>query len=90
MMNNKDEPIEMKINYVRVYQNKNDPKQKVGCSTPERPTSQYIKGHAELYKRNMDVRCVAWSNFIPTHTICKNVPRFIILSLTFVFLYLIL
>jgi len=54
MMNNKDEPIEMKVNWVRVYQNKNDPKQKVGCSTPERPTSQYIKGHPEMYKKAND------------------------------------
>jgi len=50
MMNNESAVPEYKINYVRVYQNRNDPKQKVGCSTPERPTKQYIEGHEDLYK----------------------------------------
>ena len=35
-------------------QNKNDPKQKVGCSTPERPTSKYIEAHADKYKKKSD------------------------------------
>lgn len=43
-----------KINWVRVYQNKNDPKQKIGCSTPERPTRRYIEANADLYKRAVD------------------------------------
>eukprot|EP00804_Cyclotella_cryptica_P029784 CCRYP_020653-RB/>CCRYP_020653-RB protein AED:0.30 eAED:0.30 QI:255/1/1/1/0.66/0.5/4/1655/442 len=43
-------PIEYKINYVRVYQDKNDPKQKVGCSTPERPTRKFIEAHEKKYK----------------------------------------
>jgi len=46
---------EMRVNYVRVYQNPNDPTQKVGCSTPERPTRQYIEAHQELYKQATDV-----------------------------------
>ena len=36
-------PVEYKVNWVRVYQDKNDPKQKVGCSTPERPTRKYMQ-----------------------------------------------
>jgi len=45
----------MKINYVRVYQDVTDEKQKVGCSTPERPTRKYIKANENLYKREGDV-----------------------------------
>ena len=54
MMNNETAP-EYKVNYVRVYQNPNNPKHKVGCSTPERPTKRYIKGHENLYKTGNDV-----------------------------------
>eukprot|EP00555_Chaetoceros_dichaeta_P009161 CAMPEP_0198258190 /NCGR_PEP_ID=MMETSP1447-20131203/7686_1 /TAXON_ID=420782 /ORGANISM="Chaetoceros dichaeta, Strain CCMP1751" /LENGTH=650 /DNA_ID=CAMNT_0043945261 /DNA_START=62 /DNA_END=2014 /DNA_ORIENTATION=+ len=53
MMKNETGP-EYKVNYVRVYQNPNNPKQKVGCSTPERPTKRYIKGHEEFYKTEND------------------------------------
>jgi hypothetical protein len=48
-------PIEYKINYVRVYQDANDPKQKVGCSTPERPTRKFIEAHEKKYKLADDV-----------------------------------
>ena len=54
-MMQKDEP-EYKINWVRVYQDPNDPAQKVGCSTPERPTRRYIEGHEGLYKQESDIR----------------------------------
>mmetsp|Transcript_41752 Transcript_41752/g.77239 ORF Transcript_41752/g.77239 Transcript_41752/m.77239 type:complete len:657 (-) Transcript_41752:751-2721(-) len=43
-----------KVNYVRVYQDPNDPKQKVGCSTPERPTRKWIEGHEADYKQEGD------------------------------------
>eukprot|EP00816_Leptocylindrus_hargravesii_P012977 CAMPEP_0196803252 /NCGR_PEP_ID=MMETSP1362-20130617/2615_1 /TAXON_ID=163516 /ORGANISM="Leptocylindrus danicus, Strain CCMP1856" /LENGTH=621 /DNA_ID=CAMNT_0042174709 /DNA_START=115 /DNA_END=1980 /DNA_ORIENTATION=+ len=43
-----------KMNYVRVYQNKNDEQHKVGCSIPERPTRKYIEGHPYLYKTEDD------------------------------------
>mmetsp|Transcript_18812 Transcript_18812/g.33884 ORF Transcript_18812/g.33884 Transcript_18812/m.33884 type:complete len:682 (-) Transcript_18812:178-2223(-) len=46
---------EYKINWVRVYQDKNDPKQKVGCSTTERPTKTFIEAHEEKYMRAGDV-----------------------------------
>ncbi|EED93119.1 beta-glycan assembly-like protein, partial [Thalassiosira pseudonana CCMP1335] len=42
-------PVEYKVNWVRVYQDKNDPKQKVGCSTPERPTRKFIEAHEKKY-----------------------------------------
>jgi len=47
---------EYKINWVRVYQNPDNPKHKVGCSTPERPTRKYIEAHENLYKKIDDVR----------------------------------
>lgn len=62
MMKNETVP-EYKVNYVRVYQNPNNPKQKVGCSTPERPTKQYIKAHEELYKTVNDVSVVPIKGF---------------------------
>ncbi len=51
----KEAPAEYKINYVRVYQDPNDPKQKVGCSTPERPTRKFIEAHQNKYKMATDV-----------------------------------
>jgi hypothetical protein len=47
-------PPEYKINWVRVYQNPSNSLQKVGCSTPERPTRRFIEAHADLYKREND------------------------------------
>lgn len=48
-------PAEYKINWVRVYQDKNDPKQKVGCSTKERPTRKFIEAHEKKYMQAGDV-----------------------------------
>lgn len=48
------EPPVYKIDWVRVYQDPTDPKQKVGCSTPERPTRKFIVAHADKYKRQDD------------------------------------
>ena len=48
-------PAEYKINWIRVYQDKNDPKQKVGCSTKERPTRKFIKAHEKKYMLAEDV-----------------------------------
>lgn len=49
-----DSPPEFKINSIRVYQNPNDEKQKVGCSTPERPTATYIKAFQDKFKEPED------------------------------------
>lgn len=47
-------PASFLVDHVRVYQSKrNDTSalaQKVGCSTPERPTRQWIAGHVSAYK----------------------------------------
>lgn len=45
---------EYKINWVRVFQDKDNPTQKVGCSTPERPTRKFIKAHQDVYKQSQD------------------------------------
>jgi hypothetical protein len=55
MMTRRDSP-QYKINWVRVYQDLNKPEQKVGCSTPERPTRRYIEAHEKLYKSESDDR----------------------------------
>lgn len=55
-----EEKPKMKVNWVRVYQDPRDPTQKVGCSTPERPTRQYIDAHQELYKQATDVSLFTW------------------------------
>lgn len=56
MMNNKTAIPEYKANWVRVYQNSKDEKQKVGCSTPERPTKKYIEANEGLYKTANDAK----------------------------------
>ena len=43
-----------KIDWVRVYQDPSKEEQKVGCSTPERPTRRYIEAHEKLYKTDQD------------------------------------
>jgi len=49
----KDKPA-YKVDWVRVYQDPNKPEQKIGCSTPERPTRRYIEAHPHLYKTEHD------------------------------------
>ena len=60
MMMNVTNLPKYKINWVRVYQDPNDELQKVGCSTPERPTRKYIEAHEEIYKLSSDV---SWTIF---------------------------
>jgi hypothetical protein len=55
MLSNKTDVPQFKTNWVRVYQNPVDEKQKVGCSTPERPTKTYIEANEGLYKTADDV-----------------------------------
>ncbi|VEU45172.1 unnamed protein product [Pseudo-nitzschia multistriata] len=54
MMTKGKEPPKYKIDWVRVYQDPTKNEQKVGCSTPERPTRQYIEAHEKLYKTDLD------------------------------------
>lgn len=42
-------PANFEIDYVRVWQAKNEPKHQLGCSTEDRPTHLFIKGHKERY-----------------------------------------
>jgi hypothetical protein len=49
----------MKVNYVRVYQDKSDDRHKVGCSTPERPTRKYIIANQDTFKQATDVSTTA-------------------------------
>lgn len=53
MMTSEDKP-EYKINWVRVYQDPENPVEKVGCSTPERPTRKWIEAHEGMYKTKAD------------------------------------
>lgn len=47
-------PAHFEIDYVRVYQAVNESKHKLGCSTRERPTDLFIKGHAQRYMAEGD------------------------------------
>lgn len=42
-------PANFEIDYVRVWQAKNESKHKLGCSTKERPTELFIKAHKKRY-----------------------------------------
>lgn len=42
-------PASFEIDYVRVWQAVDEPKHQVGCSTKDRPTELFIKGHKERY-----------------------------------------
>lgn len=42
-------PAEFKIGHVRVYQNKNDGNQSIGCNPRSHPTKRYIDGHPQKY-----------------------------------------
>lgn len=53
LMMSQIEPV-YKVNWVRVYQDPTDEQQKVGCSTPERPTKKFIEAFKELYMKEGD------------------------------------
>lgn len=54
MMSNEETPPQYKIDWVRVYQDPTKEEQKVGCSTPERPSRRYIEAHEKLYMMEHD------------------------------------
>jgi len=56
MMTKEKNSPQYKIDWVRVYQDPSKEEQKVGCSTPERPSRQYIEANQELYKTEEDDR----------------------------------
>lgn len=43
-------PAEMKIDYIRLYQDPHDPSHTTSCSPPAYPTQQFIADHAERFK----------------------------------------
>ena len=45
----KNLPAHFEIDYVRVYQDENNPKHETGCSTKNRPTAKFIEGHKKRY-----------------------------------------
>ncbi len=47
-------PAQFEIDYVRVWQAKDDPSHQLGCSTEDRPTDLFIKGHTERYMEDGD------------------------------------
>jgi hypothetical protein len=55
MMTKQMQPPQYKVNWVRVYQDPDAPEQKIGCSTPERPTRRWIEAHSHLYKEEGDM-----------------------------------
>ena len=42
-------PNSFEIDYVRIYQVKDDPRHMLGCSPPSRPTAEWIDGHRDRY-----------------------------------------
>jgi beta-glucanase (GH16 family) len=56
MMTKQKTSPKYKVDWVRVYQDPSKEEQKVGCSTPERPTRRYIEAHEKLYKTDKDER----------------------------------
>lgn len=47
-------PATFEIDYVRVYQAKNESKHSLGCSPVKKPTELYIKGHEKRYMEKGD------------------------------------
>jgi hypothetical protein len=43
-------PAEMRVDYVRLYQDPDDPTHTLGCSPPSHPTAGFIATHAERYQ----------------------------------------
>lgn len=43
-------PAEFKIDYVRIYQHTQDPRQTIGCNPRDYPTKRFIKAHEFRYK----------------------------------------
>jgi len=45
----KNFPAYFLIDYIRVYQDESEKAHKVGCSTPEHPSSRYIEAHSNIF-----------------------------------------
>jgi len=51
-------PAEFSVDYVRIWQNKKDPLQTVGCNPPDFPTRKFILAHEYRYKVLTDVHAL--------------------------------
>lgn len=51
-------PAKFKIDYVRIYQNKADPKHSIGCNPKAFPTKRFIMAHEYRYKSTHDVHAL--------------------------------
>ena len=49
-------PASFEIDYVRVFQAKNESKHILGCSPESRPTAQYIEGHSKRFMQEGETR----------------------------------
>ena len=50
MKNCKNLPAKIEIDYIRLYQDKEDPSHTLGCSPERFPTAEFIEAHSERYK----------------------------------------
>jgi hypothetical protein len=51
-------PAEFAIDYIRIYQNKKDPSQTIGCNPKEYPTKRFISAHEYRYKDKESVHAL--------------------------------
>lgn len=52
-------PAEFKVDWIRLYQNKKDPRQTIGCNPKEYPTKRFILAHEYRYKGNDEKRALS-------------------------------
>lgn len=45
-------PASFLVDYIRIYQNKNDSRQTIGCNPRDYPTKKFIEGHAYRYRND--------------------------------------
>eukprot|EP01035_Chromulina_nebulosa_P018226 gene18226-23895_t len=62
-------PAHFLVDYVRVYQNKQNPNHTVGCSTLTHPTKKYIKAHPELFT---EPNTLAAANRLPLKSVMNG------------------
>ena len=53
-------PATMKIDYIRLYQDKSDPQHSLGCDTEQFPTATFIREHAGISTLQSDIRPDTW------------------------------
>jgi hypothetical protein len=51
-------PAKFLIDYVRVYQDKSDSNQTIGCDPVNYPTKEFIEGHTYRFERRRDTHAL--------------------------------